>query len=368
MKKIPSLDGLRAISIIMVLLWHTMKRVAPAGPVGLVWGTLGNGNIGVYIFFVISGFLITTLLVREHEKNGTISLRDFYLRRAFRILPPVYFYVGILVLLSSRWPLGITGSSVAGALLFYANLVSRPWSLDHFWTLSIEEQFYFIWPVALVCSLRRGGRSTACRVAIVVILLCPLIRLVSAYFGSAYLRHINGRSFQGRADALIFGCLVALSSGTRTFERIYDYAARIWWVFPAVLIFVSAPLDAKYGNFWDYPVGYTLDGACISLWLIWCVRNPESMLGKVLNFKPIAYIGILSYSIYIWQQLFLIQGPGYVWQKSSFNTVPVSFALLSAAALFSYYLVERPSLRLRDRVERKLGFRKKPGAEASTDN
>jgi peptidoglycan/LPS O-acetylase OafA/YrhL len=359
MKKIPSLDGLRAISILMVILLHMLQHLDVSHKINRLWFLLGNGGTGVFVFFVISGFLITTLLLREHEKTGAISLRDFYLRRAFRILPPAYFYVAAIAALSWRWSLGVSLANSSSALLFYSNYFPRPWALNHFWSLSIEEQFYFLWPMTLLFVLRRYGRAAASWVAVAVILLCPLIRVLTFELGGAYLRHINGVSFQGRADALMFGCLVALSSGLRPFERVYRWAEPIWWVFPIVLFVVSGVIELRFGNYWDFPVGYTINGICASLLLIYCVRNPMSAAGKVLNWAPLCYIGVLSYSLYIWQQLFLNpENVQLFGSRLGAAFLPLSFLGLAAASGFSYYVVEKPSLRLRDRVERMLGWGK----------
>src|SRR6202012_6060119 len=105
----------------------------------------------VFIFFVISGFLITSLLLHEQEKRGTINMRSFYFRRAMRILPPIYFYIAILLLLGWAGRLAITKIDILSALFFFRNYATNlsMWSIEHFWTLAIEEQFYFIWPCVL---------------------------------------------------------------------------------------------------------------------------------------------------------------------------------------------------------------------------
>jgi peptidoglycan/LPS O-acetylase OafA/YrhL len=355
MKRISSLDGLRAISILMVVLLHTVQHIGVSHQLGVFRLLESSGTIGVYIFFVISGFLITTLLLREHARYGTISLRDFYLRRAFRILPPVYFYVAVMIVISWKWKLGISIGNVCSALFFYSNYVLRPWTIGHFWTLSVEEQFYFVWPLVLLFVLRRHGRAAAAWVAVAVIFICPMIRIASYQFGNQYVRYINGRSFQGCADMIMFGCLLALCSGSEPFERIYGYLARLWWIFPIILIGLLGPLDVIYGNHWLLPFGYTLDGICIAVCVLWCVRNPESLTGKFLNWRPVKYVGVLSYSIYIWQQLFLnVDNVELFGAHFDLKYIPVFFVAMAVASVFSYHVIEKPALRLRDTVEKKL--------------
>jgi peptidoglycan/LPS O-acetylase OafA/YrhL len=360
MKRIPSLDGIRAVSILMVLTVHTLQEVNETHPINSFWFALTNS--GVYFFFVLSGFLITTLLLRERDKSGTISLRDFYVRRAFRILPPIYFYVAVLVALSWKWKTGISPGNVCSALFFYsnyanANLNGQSWAFAHFWSLSVEEQFYFLWPITLLLALRRS-RRTAAWCAFAALVACPIIRVATYQFGNAYMRSANSQAFQSRADALMFGCLIALLWGTPKFERIYGYAARVPWIFPVVLFLVSAMLEARYWNHWNFPIGYTVDGICISFILVWCIRNPSTRVGRFLNSKVMIHIGVLSYSIYIWQQLFLHPKNVAIFGTHTLvHTFPARFLMLIAISSFSYWIVEKPSLRFRDILERKLGLR-----------
>src|SRR5258708_2834 len=145
MHRIPSLDGLRALSIFLVLALHSIQRLEVTSPVSFLWVGIFNGGTGVFICFVISGYLITSLLLREHEKRGSISLRGFYFRRAMRILPPLYVYVGVLLLLGLIGRLPIFQLDIISALFFFHDYaLSRMWPLEHFCSLSIEEQFYFI--------------------------------------------------------------------------------------------------------------------------------------------------------------------------------------------------------------------------------
>lgn len=142
MKRIPSLDGLRAISIAVVMVGHLAKWKHVSLPLLSPYGALG-----VHVFFVLSGYLITNLLLREQERTSAISLSDFYVRRAFRIFPAAFVFLGVVVALYWRerhW------THVAAAVFYVANMdIWRPWIFGHLWSLSIEEQFYLLWPLAL---------------------------------------------------------------------------------------------------------------------------------------------------------------------------------------------------------------------------
>jgi peptidoglycan/LPS O-acetylase OafA/YrhL len=354
LSRIPSLDGLRTLSIFLVIALHTIQRYSLTHHVNFLWYGIFDGGTGVFIFFVISGYLITSLLLHEHRKRGSISLRGFYLRRAMRILPPLYFYVAVLVLLGWAGRLALNKTDIISALFFFHNYSpgNTMWSLEHFWSLSIEEQFYFIWPFILLYCLRRPdmeGRIAASKVAIAVILVSPFIRVASFLVHNPYLH--NGTGFHMRADSLMFGCVVALLQGTPRFERLYAIATRVWWVPPAVIL-LSDCIGARFQNYWQFPLGLTICGAAIAMFLLWCVRNPTSAVGRVLNSRPVVHIGVLSYSIYLWQTLFLHAGNATVFGPSLklISTFPGNLVAILLAAEFSYHIVEQPSLRLRGRL------------------
>jgi peptidoglycan/LPS O-acetylase OafA/YrhL len=354
--RIPSLDGLRALSIFLVVALHTLQRFSLSHHVPWFWFAVFDGSTGVFIFFVISGYLITSLLLHEHQKRGSISLRGFYLRRAMRILPPLYAYVAVLLLLGWAGRLVIDRIDIISALFFFHNYVaSSMWSLEHFWSLSTEEQFYLLWPLLLLYCLRKpgiAGRIAASRIAIGVIVLLPFVRVfcflktTNPYLHNSYAFHMN-------ADCLMFGCVLALLQGTPSFERVYAFATKIWWIPPAV-IFVSDCLRARFQNYWQMPFGYTVCGAAIAFFLLWCVRNPASVTGRILNARPIVHIGVLSYSIYLWQTLFLHHDNATVFGHSLrlLTVFPFSWIGILAAAELSVYLVEKPSLHLRNHLIR----------------
>jgi peptidoglycan/LPS O-acetylase OafA/YrhL len=348
--RIPSLDGLRAVSIFMVVALHTLQRFSITHHVAYGWYSPLNG---VPIFFEISGFLITSLLLQEHEKTGSISLRDFYIRRVFRILPPLYFYIAVVVLLGVLGRLELYKLSLISAVFFFHNVAPDPsmWSLEHLWSISVEEQFYLWWPCALVLCLRRSpaaGRKAAAMIAFVILIISPPLRVLFGMQRHHPLLHEIGIRFIN-LDFLMFGCIVALLQHTRRFESIYRAATRIWWA-PVAAMFVFNFIAARYENYFNLPVGFTLSGAAIAIFLLWCTRNPESSVGRALNWAPIVHIGVLSYSIYLWQTLFLHHENISVFGTSPIGKFPLNWLGFMAAATFSYYVIERPSLRLRTSI------------------
>ncbi len=322
MKRIPSLDGLRAISIALVVLTH----LARWGHANLdLAGTYGA--LGVHVFFVLSGYLITGLLLKEYESTSTISLKDFYLRRSFRIFPAAFVYLAVVVTLFWR---EMTWYHVLAAVLYVANMdMGRPWPFGHLWSLSIEEQFYLLWPFAMK---RWYRHKTAILVS--VFWFAPVFRATLYAF-----KVHNGLvvSLPVHADQLAIGCLLAIYAPR--LPRIAGYIAvpMLLYTFLAPWFPANTPVRTLFELFLVRP-GMHL---CIAGLVLHVIQVPY----RFLNASPVAWIGKISYSIYLWQELFCT--------KISFH---LGYALILptlGAACLSYYLVEQPMLQLRDRISRR---------------
>jgi peptidoglycan/LPS O-acetylase OafA/YrhL len=317
MNRIPSLDGFRAISISLVLVGHWAELRYHSDVAGAF------ANLGVRIFFVISGYLITTLLLKEHDKTCTIRLREFYVRRAYRILPAsIAFMLLVFVIFRNQ----LCWFHALAALLYLANFdYGHPWYLGHLWSLSVEEQFYFLWPGVLKKWYRH-------RVAILlgVVAFAPLYRAVCHFL------RLHGRAdetFPAVADVLAIGCLLAI---------LQSYLPRIKTYWAGMMLAPIALVPVYVGVlhyhitavllFFLWPV---MHGSIAGL-VIHVVQNPY----RILNAKPVAWLGKISYSLYLWQQLFMYGQHPKPWYF-------VAFAVGLASA--SYYLVEQPMLRLRER-------------------
>jgi len=339
-ERIPSLDGLRAISIALVLFSHLAGTggfpisAAAANPWSL-------GNFGVTVFFVISGFLITGLLLDELKRTDRIRLGRFYFRRTLRIFPP---YFALLLLLAAGNALGWVGVTRAD-LLHGATYTSnyydaRSWLVGHTWSLSVEEQFYLLWPAVLLFARTRR----AVLIAAATILLVPVIR-VAEWELLPSVAHGVGYRFETIADALAAGCLLACVRPRLHQSAVYMRALTS----PA---FVLVPVVAVLANLThDHPLlafgaAMTVINLCIALCIDWCVTFHQGRIGRVLNAAPLVFVGWISYSLYLWQQPFL--------NRESIHATaqfPLNVGLTIVAALGSYYIVERPSLQLRKRVE-----------------
>jgi peptidoglycan/LPS O-acetylase OafA/YrhL len=361
-RPIPSLDGLRALAVLLVLVLHTLLRDTLYKSIPFVYRIVGNGSLGVFIFFVLSGYLITTLLLRERETTGGISLKSFYLRRAFRILPPLYLYVFFLALLGASGHLpGMNPRELFAALTLTRNYTHHVdlWAMEHLWSLCIEEQFYLLWPCVLVlCVLHRkgsDGRRYATRIALAILIAEPFIRIVCFRYLPSF-RNVG--MFHMQADGLMFGALGALQQGHARFERIYARATRWPWFLPVLIFGVLGSLTVRFQNYWDLPIGITLNGFLILMWMLWLVRNPASLSGRLFNQPVVAWIGRLSYSLYLWQTFFTHGRNMEVFGRNGWwNTFPTNWLCIFAVAAFSYYVVERPALRLRDVCLRRIHWR-----------
>lgn len=352
-RHIPSLDGLRAVSIGLVLLAHA---AATAGAPSWLDKPMivSLGNVGVRFFFVISGFLITTLLLRDIERYGTVQLKLFYGRRALRILPAFLCYVGVM------WALHLGGvislnfhvpsrtysetivPDLVHALTFTANYFhDYNWYFNHLWTLSVEEQFYLLWPFALGLLGAYRGMVVAC----CLLLVAPAVRLAMYLFGTGPEIALS-REFQAVCDALAMGCLAALLH-----NRISEHPLLLRLVAWPGLVLGVLLVGGGYGlaiasRPAAYVLGQSLANVGILIILQHVVRHPEGGVARILNTRPFVGVGVLSYSLYLWQEPFLYFLPRDNWATS----FPQNLALAFGVAALSYYLVERPMLRLKDRL------------------
>ncbi len=348
MKRLPSLDGLRAISICMVLLSHILLHIRPQnGWQAALLVVLGNGEEGVSIFFVISGFLITILLLKEKQANGRISLSAFYIRRAFRIMPAFLIFMVTVAVLAKTGMIAVPRWQFLRALTFTMDYVSykNTW-IGHIWSLSVEEQFYLIWPLlAVLCS-----RKTLTWIAASVIVLEPFIRMADRIFlpSTRYEIVYMGHT---RADMLMFGCLVALLYENPRFIQIVEGLFRKKGpAFAAVFIFVGSPLlQLKFGGLYLHPVGYTLQGVSIALLMLFAIQDARGggTFARLLNAAPVVWLGVLSYSIYLWQELF-IGFDGFSLQRSM-----IGLLFVVPIAALSYYSAEKPMLKVKGHFERR---------------
>jgi peptidoglycan/LPS O-acetylase OafA/YrhL len=333
--RIPTLDGLRAVAILIVVASHAYHH----GVVGQL------GHMGVMIFFALSGYLITTRLLDEYKNNGRISLRDFYLRRAFRILPPAATYLAVVALLTALGVVVCSSSAIWGALLFYVNYLQVGeigWRAGHFWSLSVEEHFYLFWPLALIgFGINRGWKTALALIVGIIVWRAADHRfhILEQMFHAPYLRW-NTSGTDVIADTLLWGCALAfLKFGLNSFASI-AIAASSALLLALISMGIRLPLHSE-------ELILTVEHILPAVLLGAVIACPQNLIGRFLELKPMRFIGNLSYSLYIWQQLFL-GGPG--------PKMPVVFGLAAAfaCAYLSYRCIEQPCIRLGKRISKRV--------------
>lgn len=333
---LPGLDGMRGIAIIMVIVYHfymssdSMKSVGP---------------IGVWVFFSISGFLITTLLLKEKIATGNICLKQFYIRRILRIFPVVFLFVIILSIINYYEKLGINFLSFLSAIFFFQNFRggNSSWYVQHFWSLSVEEQFYLTFPILLVYNLNKYIKIT-----IFLIIFIPIIEYLGyEKIGVFYTNHI----IHNITFALInlFGSSIDILCGSLMsillFKNVIVIKDNVFTRYLGIVVFVISILICADGSAIFISESQLLFFPILISIVLILNLNANSLFTKILGNKLLIYIGILSYSLYIWQQLF--DNPNY-WFVQSKSILLHVFILLTVANA-SYYLWEKKFLRLRDK-------------------
>ena len=356
---IPTLDGWRAVAIIVVLIahgsdsfirfWLSDSLDAP------VWSYReAFGLFGVKIFFALSGLLITTKLLDEELKEGKISLRSFYVRRAFRILPASLLFLVVVALLAYLEILPVSAGRWWATLIFFANYSSSEgsWYLGHFWSLAVEEHFYFIWPVIFFLVKSNSHRLIVVLGAAIAI---AVWRMADFKFG------ISGSSsavFWGRtdiqADCILWGVAAALlvRSKCRNISILKSYLEK-----PVVLYCLFLLLAAIVVSEWMVSLNWklhflflTVKAILIPILLLSTVAQSRGWIGSVLESPVLRMIGRLSYSIYIWQQIFLVWRPSLVQGMAPWQDFPLNLVGVLIISCISYYAIERPFVKIGHRI------------------
>ncbi len=332
---IPTLDGWRALAILLVIAHHTgsgfygEKEYFAASPTRY-------GTWGVPVFFALSGLLITKLLLEEFDCSGRISLKSFYIRRAFRILPPATLYILTLAALG----LMVSRTELASSLFFFRNYL--PESLGgsytlHFWSLAVEEHFYLIWPGLLVwIGVRRGLRAAA--TISVALALWMSVDFHYHVFDHLFPSVMFEYRTDLRLDGLFCGCSMAFLLNRQASREWLRRHFSAWvWVLAAAGIVVCIKLPIFFSAFWIVVL--------IPLLMVGTTLHPEWAVSRILDLKVLKWVGRISYSLYVWQQMFLIPS----WAPKPFPTLqkwPLNILVLFLCASASYYIVEKPLIRL----------------------
>jgi peptidoglycan/LPS O-acetylase OafA/YrhL len=339
-RHIPGLDGLRAIAVFLVIFYHFGFSHVPGGN-------------GVMIFFVLSGFLITWLLLDEKSKSGEVSISGFYRRRLFRILPAFNIYwlmVIILLFVTHKHILWGHAFSALGYVTDYYNAAKGDPNdaFSHTWSLAIEEQFYLLWPV--VFSRFRHNLKAMSHFLMALILAVWTYRIILCFFFKVDQGWIYA-AFDTRMDSLAIGCLLAVLLKRSVLTAFWKFVCSYPWL-PLVTvgllslsIYDGGALLVRYRDV----VGFAIEPVLIAVLLVQVVALSSNRMWRWIESPVLRFLGRISYSLYLYQQIILFS------IRKRLSGEPVAIQLLIAVlvttmvATFSYFAIERPFLSLKRR-------------------
>lgn len=368
--RIAALDGLRALAIGLVVGYHAQ---VPG---------LRGGDMGVDIFFTLSGFLITGVLLRPVDLSWA-ELKRFYMRRVLRLFPALIVVVAFCLLYSLLWLDGgarsfvftESGTSLSYTTDFYLSFVQRagdPWGLlGHTWTLGVEEQFYLIWPFALILIMRRATVRARLTLVLLAVVADSVWRAGLNISGQhAYI----GVAFDTHLDVLLIGCALALAL-PEVVERIErrHQTAMTFSAFAAICVIAMISAVPPYLRIFPLDTGYLVvavaTAAIIVRLIVPCSTRIARSYAAAFSFSPVVWIGAISYGIYLWHVVvFDICKHAFDIDTQQRRAVFAPLLLLAtiAVAALSYYVVEKPFLRLKDeRFRARFGGIRRGGAAPS---
>lgn len=340
--RVPGLDGLRAVAILFVIFGHAVGAAARgrSDPWMLVlWGQIGTSS-----FFALSGFLITLLLLREYRSRGAIDLRAFFTRRAIRILPPLWAFLLVSVLVAPLFRPAFDAGQILKVLLFVVDYApTNAFWLDHTWSLGATEQFYLLWPFALLVALP----DRAERLGWWLMALSPVLRVGAHFLG------VPGKlamAFHTVIDAFVIGCLLAIVFDRDRQHWVLGLLRRGWvaGLSCGFLLIGSPALSHAFGGAYFATVGLTLRAFAIGSVIVWAGSSEEGPIRKVLNHRWLVRVGLMSYSLYLWQQPFFDADVHATWVGS----LPVALLGSFGLAELSYRFLELPIGRYRAQKRR----------------
>lgn len=343
--QIPSLDGLRAVSFGVVFLAHaSLKRWIP-------------GDLGLLVFFFLSGYLITTLLRMEYDETGRINFRDFYLRRVLRIFPP--FYLVLLLAYGLCWSGLLNNPPWPQSVLAQAGHLTNYWIVRHgwwdgvapgtwvYWSLAVEEHFYLLFPLLYLGMRRRGwtGRQQGLALgglcAAVLLWRCALVFGLHASHERLYV------ATDTRLDGILFGCLLAVyANPALDVPRLSERRLRTVWL-PLGLVVLLCSFAVRSFAF-QHTVSYTLGSLALVPIFTAAIRYPWWGAFRWLNARPVRFVGLLSFSLYLLHETALEVFRYHHWRTPL--VAPAALAVSLALATAIHYGVERPCARLRKRL------------------
>lgn len=331
--KIKGFDGLRGISVLLVIMSH-----------GVIWPRLGvvnagvqatlGAHVGVNVFFALSGFLITMLLMKERAATGSINFGAFYMRRTLRIFPLYFLAITLLLVVDMVGAAKIERCAFVFAYTYTQNFAPPSCtfsSMSHFWSLAVEEHFYLAWPLVFLIGYRFALVS-----AVAVAAACIA-------FGPALMAHFPDSkvvwwTFPAVAP-IAFGCIAALICNHSTVRDLFASKKNAPVLLVAILAGLASPAFYQSELIWMLS---------LSALIMYVFHNQKSSLVAALEFKPLALMGVISYGLYVWHGVFTGSGPYRLGEQFP-PALDTGLWLTFIVAPISYLFFEQPILRLKNR-------------------
>jgi peptidoglycan/LPS O-acetylase OafA/YrhL len=332
-KEIPSLTGIRGVAALLVFAYHAGFSALP-------------GGFGVTVFFFLSGYLITTLLRGEIERTGTLNLREFYWRRAKRILPPMYLVLALALLVSLIAGRAIDWSTVTAQGLHFTNYARAAGdpllpATGVMWSLSIEEHFYLLFPVALLALMRRKAQVAMIFAWACLAVLGWRVALSLSGIGGEYLHNATDT----RIDAILFGCILAMWRNPLWDRSVSPVQGIGLLGLSGVALLLAFAIP---GHFFHDTVAYTVQSAALLPVFYCAIRFAHWPLFQWLEWRPVRALGLISYTFYLSHTGCLVLAQ-HVFTNPGLQVI-AGFAGSVAFSGLSYALMERPLTRTRRKM------------------
>ena len=346
----PSLDGIRAVAIISVIAAHASFRLHDGDTRNALLYIFGTGKLGVQIFFVISGFLITTLLLREKAERNDISLRNFYARRFLRIIPAALVYLLVLSIIDLTYKTEVSYIQFIGAIFFLMNYsyFHTEWLSGHFWSLSVEEQFYLVFPFILKKSIKVYTAFLLLFLGVILFSRYIIQYSIGRGYSNFFTRNPESIDY---FDGIIIGSLFSIALFRDLINVEWILRKKKWLhiiCIPLIIIIFNEHMPTVYqvylGNF-----NSMICAVLIGILMISNLQEKKDIVFRVLNSKIAKKIGVLSYSLYLYNMLFTPnQGFPASTRLPTFSfPVIVNMLLLLLFAAASHYFIEKPIIKLK---------------------
>jgi peptidoglycan/LPS O-acetylase OafA/YrhL len=346
---IKSFDGLRGLAVLAVLVFHGS------------YGYFKGGFLGVDVFFIVSGYLITALLFEEYQTVGRISFSGFYIRRGLRLLPALF--VGIVVA-NILWPITNLGPpndqtvATLGALFYFTNLLSAPLTgnMNHFWSLSVEEHFYFLWPFAMAYFFVVANSASRVRFLVAALLIVTIFRIFAFIHEGEWgykLFMIGSYEFTlCRIDCILLGALLYFYMNDRkTNHKAFDTSWDYVWLIACFIVFVILGLTLSLFDPYWREGGFILTNFFCLVIVFLAIRNPDN---PIFTNKVLVWVGKRSYGIYVYHVPIFMSMERLRVPHSMGNLVLVTLArwvVSLAVAALSYEFIEKPILYYKRRYQ-----------------